>query len=173
MKPGMQDHLKTVVTQNPLHQTQTHPHQDLEEKDLKKQDPVPKNPANNFQQGKGSFSYPVKDLINKFKDKTERKKGMKLLKILQKSSLKWNDKGEIVHRFNPVRGSNIIVLIKHALRNNSSKPLGVDYFYKAMKHLYIPSDIVQNPAGKQLVSNKDNFRPPGQLVETISTKNLQ
>jgi hypothetical protein len=131
-----------------------------------------KKRMNNFQHGAGSDNYPVLKLINKFKNKTERKNGVKLFKILKKSNLKWNDKGELVKNFKPVRGSNIIVLIKHALRKTTSKPLGVNLFYKTLKHLYVPSDIVQNSMGKQLGQQRKPFRPPGELVGSVSTKSL-
>jgi hypothetical protein len=135
--------------------------------------PTQQQQSNLLQRGKGSDeSYPVMKFINKFKNKSEKKRGMKLFKMLKKSKLRWNDKGEIVVNYNPVRGSNIIVLLKHALRKTKSQPLGVKSFYKALKHLYVPPDIVQNPMGQQLVKQREPFRPPGELVETVSTKTL-
>lgn len=140
---------------------------------------APANPATvqqktltNFQRGAGANNYPVLKMIQKFKNRVEKRKAVKLFKILKKSTLKWNDKGEIVFKYKPVRGSNIIVLIKHALRNNNSKPLGLKYFYKALKHLFLPPDLIQNPLGKGLSGNRNSFRPPGNLVERINTKTL-
>ena len=128
--------------------------------------------TNKSQIGKGNFLYPVLKHIGKFKNKEERKKAKQLYNIVKKSNLKWNSKGELLYKYKPVRGSNIIVLIKHALRSNNSKPRGSKYFYKALQHMYIPSDIVKNSLGKGVTEKRNSFRPPGNLVNKISTKTL-
>ena len=156
----------------------------LKKKGKKKKRTIPTNPEEEeisgkihkskdiSQIGEGNFLYPVMKHIEKFKNTEERHKAKKLYKVLKKSNLKWNAKGEILYKYKPVRGSNIIVLIKHALRSNNSKPHGYKYFYKALQHMYIPPDIVKNSLGKGVTEKRNSFRPPGKLVNTISTKTL-
>lgn len=142
----------------------------------KRKKQIQNNERNLFdnQQGSGISMFPVKKYLSQFKDEIERKNAFKLFKRLKKTSMHLNSNGEIFNteakKF--IKGSNIIVLIKHVMRNNNSKPPGVKYFYKLLRHYFIPSHLVKNPRGKFLQKKRVSFRPPGILVSQKKTSSL-
>lgn len=126
------------------------------------------------QNGSGNSAFPIKKYLGLFKDDLEKRNAFKLLKRLDKTSLHWSSKGELYNAESKkyISGSNIVVLIKHILRNNNSKPSGVKYFYKVLKHFHVPSYLVKNHRGRFLQKRRKKFRPPGELVSEHKTSNL-
>ena len=122
------------------------------------------------QEGKGGL-YPVLKMIKHFKDTKEKERAKTMYKYL-KNRLKWNEKGELIHKGNPIKGSNIIKLMKHALRKTNSTPIGYKYFYKVIGMTYFPAYLIKNMYGKYLIGERNRFRPPGSLTSTTSVNNL-
>ena len=84
----------------------------------------------------------------------------------RKKIIKWNNNGEIVYKGHVIKNSNIIQLIKHAIQNESSKPAGMNFFYKRLVMSNIPHKLISNKLGlnimnKSLQQDKYVWRPPG------------
>ena len=82
--------------------------------------------------------------------------------------IKWNRRGEFQYKDKTVTDSNIITLIRHAVRNSKSKPKGIKIFYKSLSKLNVPKFIVVNKMGRDIMKEStlktdDSWRPPGKL----------
>lgn len=85
-----------------------------------------------------------------------RVKAVKLLKLLKESDkIGYNELMEMVYENKPVKHSNIVTLIEHALsRYNSSHPKGIRRFYKLLNEIGVPNTLVKNKMGRKLMQNK-------------------
>ena len=82
--------------------------------------------------------------------------------------MKWNSKGEIYYKSKKVLNSNIGELIKHAINNSKSQPIGMTKFYKILAILGVPQYLILNRKGKAIIEDhlkekKYTWRPPGNL----------
>ena len=79
--------------------------------------------------------------------KKNRTKALKLLKFLKKSNkVAYNEHLEIVIKKKPVRNSNIIALVEHAVSfpKPAQKIKGVKRFYQLLHHLNVPSKLYKH-----------------------------
>ena len=99
----------------------------------------------------------------------KRKKATEMFKYLMKYRIfKLNDNGEIIRNRKTVHDSNILELIKHAVENDSSTPIGMKYFYQTLKKNNIPEEYVVNKIGRKIINKSFRnetslWRPPGVL----------
>ena len=82
--------------------------------------------------------------------------------------MQWNDNGEIMYQGDAVKNSNIIQLIKHAIENDRSKPVGMKLFYKKLGSSNIPNTLISNVLGLNIINKirkQRNYlwRPPGRV----------
>lgn len=87
-----------------------------------------------------------------------RKNAAKLLKYLRKSKkVAYNNKLEVIYMGKVLENSNIIDLIEHALsrRNRNAIP-AMTRFYRILKIVNVPIDLVKNPLGKIVMNKKSD-----------------
>ena len=82
--------------------------------------------------------------------------------------LRWNDDGEIVHKGNIIKKSNILQLVEHAIQNDKSTPKGMKLFYKTLGKNNIPKELISNKVGLNIINKMSKqdihgWRPPGRL----------
>ena len=120
-------------------------------------------------QTKKKTSKSLKSFIPKIKE--ENKEYVKLLTLFineNKKNIKWNSKGEFYYKNRKVLNSNIGKLIKHAINDIKSQPVGMTKFYKMLAILGIPEYLILNKKGRAIIDNylkqkSPNWRPPGTL----------
>ena len=110
------------------------------------------------------------DMVKNYK--AELKDAIKLLItfISTQEDITWNSKGELYFKNRKIRHSNIGDLIKHAVDNSvHEKVVGKEEFYKILGILGIPSFLILNEEGKDIINKfmktkSEKYRPPGQIV---------
>ena len=111
----------------------------------------------------------LKSFIKKIrKDKKEYVNLLILFINNNKENIKWNSKGEFYYKSKKVLNSNIGELIKHAINNSKSQPIGMTKFYKMLAVLGVPQYLILNKKGKAIIDahikeKKYTWRPPGNL----------
>lgn len=95
---------------------------------------------------------------------------LSLLKRAPSKIMKWNDELELIYKGKRIKNSNILTLVRHALKKYSkSKPVGIRKFYKSLSHMSIPKNFLMNKKGKEIIKkmkeneNTSKWRPPGKL----------
>ena len=68
-----------------------------------------------------------------------------------KKNIKWNSKGEFYYKNQKVLNSNIGKLIKHAINDIKSQPVGMTKFYKMLAVLGIPEYLILNKKGRAII----------------------
>lgn len=126
-----------------------------------------------IQKGK-IISKEIKELSPKDKIKI-----LRFLSILKKSDLvKWNEKLELIRNGKRIKNSNIIVLLKHAIKKKSkSSPKGMKFFYKSLSQINIPKKILLSKMGISIMKEKQKgenkiWRPPGKLSSKFTEKSF-
>ena len=105
--------------------------------------------------------------------KKEKKEYINLLILFlnnNKKSIKWNSKGEFYYKNKKVLNSNIGRLIKHAVNDLKTQPIGMVKFYKMLAALGVPQYLILNKKGKAIIDSylkekKYSWRPPGNLTK--------
>ena len=105
------------------------------------------------------------------KIKKENKEYVKLLILFinkNKKYIKWNSKGEFYYKNEKVLNSNIGKLIKHAVNDIKSQPVGMTKFYKLLAIFGVPKYLILNTKGKEIIDKylkhkTPTWRPPGTL----------
>ena len=103
--------------------------------------------------------------------KKEKKDYVNLLILFinnNKENIKWNSKGEFYYKNEKVLNSNIGKLIKHAVNDSKSQPVGMKKFYKLLAVLGVPQYLILNKKGKKIIDSyfkekKYSWKPPGKL----------
>ena len=91
--------------------------------------------------------------------KTLQMKGRQLLSRL--SAVKWNERGELMHKGVAIRGSNAVDLIHDLLRNRKTPdPVGWQQFANQMRAANIPMELVGNATRRLYLQKKRSKRTP-------------
>lgn len=102
---------------------------------------------------------------------TEKQKILSLLRYLEKyKNIKWNSKGEIYYKNIKISGSNIFMLLQHAISHKKTKPQGYKIFYKVLTSVNVPRRLIKNKIGRDVINktmrkNDNHWKPPGALTE--------
>lgn len=101
--------------------------------------------------------------------KKKKIKASKLFEYLTVNNIfRLNEDGEIIHNGKIIDNSNIVELITHAVQNDKTHPIGMDFFYKTLMKNNIPMKFISNKIGQKIMKktffNKNSsWRPPGRL----------
>lgn len=122
------------------------------------------------QKGKGKTEQKVsmKDMLKSLTP-SKKNRALSLLRYIKKSKIiNWNSKFELKIEDKLVPKSNMYILIKHAIGNRLSEPVGMKMFYKALVPLNIPKFIIVNKIGRKIMKKVRTdknvlWRPPGKL----------
>ena len=121
------------------------------------------------QKGLGKTPSPKETQMFHFLIPEKRLKALKLFKYLIKNKIfSLNNDGEIIHNGKTIPDSNIVELITHAVKNDSSKPVGMKFFYTTLKKKNIPEKYISNKKGREIMNKSlfhetSSWRPPGRL----------
>ena len=106
------------------------------------------------QLGQGIVTTSLEHQIFPYMSLKKRNKSLSLLYYLRKNKdIKWNKKGEILHKGKILPETNIIHLIKHAMQNDKSRPHGVKAFYRILAKANIPKKLISNKEGVEFLVN--------------------
>ena len=91
--------------------------------------------------------------------KTLQMKGRQLLSRL--SAVRWNERGELMHKCVAIRGSNAVDLIHDLLRNRKTPdPVGWQQFANQMRAANIPMELIGNVTRRLYLQKKRSKRTP-------------
>ena len=75
-----------------------------------------------------------------------------------KSTLAWNERGELIYKGTTIQRSHIVDLLKDTQYHHKNyTPLGTDTFYKGLEEIYLPTTLI--------VKRDVTLRPPGLPIE--------
>ena len=88
-----------------------------------------------------------------------QEKGRQLVSRLK--TIKWNDRGELLHEGVVVPGSNMVDLVHDLLRNRkTSEPAGWQQFASQMHAANIPMELVGNVTRRQHIQKRTRIPTP-------------
>ena len=88
-----------------------------------------------------------------------QEKGRQLVSHLK--TIKWNDRGELLHEGVVVPGSNMVDLVHDLLRNRkTSEPAGWQQFASQMHAANIPMELVGNVTRRQHIQKRTRMPTP-------------